>query len=81
MTGPLEVLVSRSSAVHSRPGEDEPHHIHALNRDHSELVRFAFGDADYAIVLGFLNDFALRAPIAIKARLSDTSVHQNKGKA
>ncbi|KAL8878972.1 MAG: hypothetical protein Q9198_003325 [Flavoplaca austrocitrina] len=70
MTGPLSVLVDASSATHGRPGEDQAHHIQALNRNHSEMVKFGRKDVDYDIVLGFLKEFAKSASDIIRARFS-----------
>ena len=68
MSGPPAVLVNASSATHSRPGEDQAHDIHAVNRSHSEMVKFGRRDVDYNIVLGFLEEFAISAPKIIEAR-------------
>ena len=68
MSGPPAVLVNASSATHSRPGEDQAHDIHAVNRSHSEMLMFSRRDVDYNIVLGFLQEFAISAPKIIEAR-------------
>ena len=68
MSGPPAVLVNASSATHSRPGEDQAHDIHAVNRNHSEMVKFGHRDVDYTIVLGFLEEFAVSATDIIEAR-------------
>lgn len=70
MTGPPSVLVDASSATHGRPGEDQVHHIHPLNRNHSEMVKFGRKDVEYGIVLGFLEEFAKSASDVIRARFS-----------
>ena len=68
MSGPPAVLVNASSATHSRPGEDQAHDIHAVNRTHSEMMKFSRKDVDYNIVAGFLDEFAISAPDIIEAR-------------
>ncbi|KAL9637041.1 MAG: hypothetical protein Q9204_002025 [Flavoplaca sp. TL-2023a] len=68
MTGPLSVLVDAFSATHGRPGEDQIHDIHPINRNHSEMVKYGRKDVDYEVVLGFLEEFAQRAPAVIQAR-------------
>lgn len=70
MTGPPSVLVDASSATHGRPGEDQAHHIHPLNRNHSEMVKFGRKDVDYGTVLDFLKEFAESASDVIRTRLS-----------
>lgn len=71
MSGPPAVLVNASSATHSRPGEDQAHDIHAINRSHSEMVKFSRKDVDYNIVLGFLKEFLISAPDIIEARFRE----------
>ena len=71
MSGPPAVLVSASSATHSRPGEDQAHDIHAINRSHSEMVKYSRRDVDYNIVLGFLEEFSISAPDIIEARFRE----------
>ncbi|KAL8908717.1 MAG: hypothetical protein Q9171_005330 [Xanthocarpia ochracea] len=76
MTGPLSVLVDAPSATHGRPGEDQAHHIQALNRSHSDLVKYSRKDPEYGVVLSFLKEFAESASDIIRARFSierDTS--------
>lgn len=76
MNGPPAVLVNASSATHSRPGEDEPHNIHAINRNHSEIVKFAPKDLEYDIVLGYLHEYVAVAAASIQARFQkDNDVH------
>ena len=75
MSGPLATLVDASSATHGRPGEDQAHDIHALNRTHSELVKFRRQDLDYSVVLGFLQEFALAASTVVAMRFSDGTIH------
>ncbi|KAH8891942.1 hypothetical protein GQ53DRAFT_647556, partial [Thozetella sp. PMI_491] len=47
MTGPSEVLVTKASATHCQPWGDREEHICAINRTHSEMVKFQLGDQDY----------------------------------
>ena len=70
MTGPLSILVDASSATHGRPGEDQVHHIHPINRNHSEMVKFCRKDVDYGVVLGFLEEFAQSASATVRARFT-----------
>ncbi len=51
------MLVNESSATHGRPGEDLAHHVQAINRSHSDMVKFGRHDQEYQVVLGFLLDF------------------------
>ena len=81
MSGPLAVLVNSSSATHTRPGEDQPHKIHGINRNHSDLIKFAPGDLDYSIVLGFLQEFATCATEVIQARFQETRDTLAKGQS
>ena len=78
MSGPLPVLVDASSATHGRPGEDQAHDIQALNRTHSELVKFKRQDLDYSVVLGFLQEFCSAAFSTIAPRLGQSISHGNK---
>ena len=68
MSGPPAILVNASSATHSRPGEDQAHDIHAVNRSHSEMLKLSRRDVDYNIVLGFLEEYVISAPDIIEAR-------------
>ncbi|KAK1762028.1 hypothetical protein QBC33DRAFT_582006 [Phialemonium atrogriseum] len=47
MTGPIAALVTKSSATHCRPWESGPQHICAINRTHSEMVKFGPQDEEY----------------------------------
>lgn len=64
MTGPRKILVDSTSATHGRPWETEAHHIHALNREHSDLVKFSIHDSDYDRVLAILKRLTLTAKLA-----------------
>lgn len=61
MTGPRSVLVNSSSATHGRYWETEAHHVQALNKTHSDLVKFTSHDADYERVLSVLKSMAAAA--------------------
>ena len=79
MAGPLAILVSETSATHSRPGEDQPYHIQAINKNHSDMVKFAHKDLEYDVVLGFLQEFAACAPAIIQARFEHNERTKPKG--
>lgn len=71
MTGPGTVLVGVSSATHSRPGEVAAHHIQAINRSHSDMVKFSSRhDKYYRQVLHQLLNFLEDAPDVIAARFA-----------
>ena len=61
MTGPDAILVGSSSATHCRPWEIEAHHIQAINRNHSEMVKFHSNDVAYDRVLVILRRFTRTA--------------------
>jgi hypothetical protein len=61
MNGPHTILVGSASATHVRHWEDEAHHVQAINRDHSQLVKFKANDEVYERVLGTLRDFVKEA--------------------
>ncbi|KJZ69702.1 hypothetical protein HIM_10908 [Hirsutella minnesotensis 3608] len=61
MSGPLEVLVTKSSATHCRPWEDGPEHICAVARSHSGMVKFRPHDPEYDKACERLRGLARRA--------------------
>lgn len=61
MTGPAAVLVTKSSATHCRPWEDEAEHICAINRMHFDMVKFGPHDLDYNNVREKLKGLSRRA--------------------
>lgn len=61
MKGPDAILVAQASATHGRSWENEAHHIQAINRTHSQLVKFRAHDEVYKRILGTLKDFAKQA--------------------
>ena len=70
MTGPCKVLVDSSSATHSRPWESEAHHVQAIQRTHSELVKFSRNDEEYQRVLSVLKRLSSAAVLAIPRGMS-----------
>lgn len=67
MKGEAAVLVSKTSATHCRPWEDGPQHICAIDRTHSEMVKFGPEDVEYDKVLGRIESLVRGA---LKARKS-----------
>ncbi|UKZ56936.1 hypothetical protein TrVGV298_010783 [Trichoderma virens] len=61
MSGKPAALVSKASATHCRPWEDGPEHICAINRTHSEMVKFSVEDPEYDKVLGRIRSLAQHA--------------------
>jgi len=70
MAGPLGILADIPSATHGRPRENDAHHILALKRRHSELVKFSRNDVDYARVLAVLKRMTSAAISAIPRGMS-----------
>lgn len=68
MAGPVAVLVSKSSATHCRPWENGQQYICAINRTHSEIVKFGSEDSEYEKVLGRLQSLVREARKAQEAR-------------
>jgi hypothetical protein len=68
MDGPLAVLVDVNSATQGRPWENTDRFIEAMNRDHSNLVKFHRNDEDYERVLGHLRRFSRQATVVIPNR-------------
>ncbi|KAM4062561.1 tetratricopeptide repeat domain-containing protein [Hirsutella rhossiliensis] len=61
MSGPLKVLVTKSSATHCRPWEDGPEHNCAVARSHSGMVKFRPNDPEYDKACERLRGLARRA--------------------
>jgi hypothetical protein len=61
MGGPTAILVTKASATHCRSWEDGPEHICAINRTHSDIVKFEPEDHEYEMVLQRLKNLAQRA--------------------
>jgi len=70
MKGPLTVLVDSSSATHGRHWETETYHVQAINRNHSDLVKFSVHDPDYDRVLAVLKRLVSKAVKAIPRGLA-----------
>lgn len=70
--GPPAILVDSSSAMHSRPWENQAHHVQAIQRTHSELVKFSIHDGDYERVLAVLKRLTSAAILAIPRGMSIT---------
>jgi hypothetical protein len=68
MKGPSAVLVDVHSATSGREWESSSKFIHAINRNHSELVKFSKQDSDYQTVLHHLATFKRDAYNAIRTR-------------
>ena len=58
------MLVTELSATHGRHWEDRPEYIYAIDRTHSEMVKFGPQDHEYEKVLQYLRDLARRVLIA-----------------
>ena len=58
MTGKPSVLVGSASATHGRPWELGERYIQAINRTHSDIVKFAKQDEDYEVVRHHLQRFS-----------------------
>ncbi len=56
MEGPTACLVNQESATHGRAWENRNRFVIALNRSHSELVKFRKHEEDYEIVLDRINE-------------------------
>lgn len=61
MNGPTAILVTKSSATHGRYWEDGQEHICAIDRTHSEIVKFEPQDHEYEKVRQRLQSLAKRA--------------------
>lgn len=61
MEGPDAILVGQASATHGRSWENKAHHIQAINRDHSQLIKFRANDEVYRRILGTLKEFTEQA--------------------
>ncbi|KAJ4865462.1 ankyrin repeats (3 copies) domain-containing protein [Trichoderma breve] len=61
IAGPAAVLVSKSSATHCREWENGPQFICAINRTHSEMVKFRPEDDEYEKVMAFIQGLVREA--------------------
>lgn len=73
MGGPETTLLTKSSATHCRSWENGPEHVCAINRTHSNLVKFSLHDEEYDKVLQRLKGLAQRA-LTVRKRIRDSSV-------
>ena len=75
MTGDSEVLVDSSSATQSRgQWESEPYYHQAINRSHSEIVKFSSRyDEYYKLVVGRLEALTEDAESTVRKRFPDTA--------
>jgi hypothetical protein len=73
MTGKPAVLVDIASATHGRPWELEGRYILAINRAHSDLVKFSKQDEDYEVVLHHLRRFSSVSASVIRDRFKADS--------
>jgi len=71
MKGETAVLVSSSSATHGRPWETDPQYNQAVNRNHSDLVKYSMKDQDYIIVLEHLRESSRSAERVIRFRFPE----------
>ncbi|KAL7918702.1 nacht and ankyrin domain-containing protein [Trichoderma austrokoningii] len=76
MTGPLAVLVSKSSATHCRPWENGQHYMCPISRTHSEMVKFSSEDHEYEKVRERIQSLVREALIAQKDALQPTHSQQ-----
>jgi hypothetical protein len=72
MSGEPAILVGISSATHGRPWEHEAHYIQAINRTHSDLVKFSYHDVVYDKILDQMKDFTKDAIEVVQARSLNT---------
>ncbi|KFA68739.1 hypothetical protein S40285_09143, partial [Stachybotrys chlorohalonatus IBT 40285] len=72
INGPKAVLVTNLSATHGRYWEDGQEHICAIDRIHSEMIKFGPQDHEYEKVLQRLLGVAQRALLAPRRRGRDS---------
>ena len=70
MTGPSKILVDITSAMHGRPRENQPYNAHAINKTHSDMLKFSRDDSAFEIVLKELTRLASDAVQAIPRGMS-----------
>jgi len=73
MEGPTAVLVTKASATHCRPWEDDSVYTCALNRTHSNMVKFAPQDEEYDKVIARIKGIVHHALAIRLPRLSESS--------
>ena len=75
MKGPFEVLVDINSATQSRGAwESKPYFLQAVNRSHSDIVKYSPEDECYKLVKGRLEEMRDRAVRTIHGRFKAQSV-------
>lgn len=79
MTGPLEFLVSKTSATHSRPWERDTPFIIAVQANHSSLVKFQRRDPTYLLVQFRVQRLAKDASRLIRETTEDDAGPGNDG--
>jgi hypothetical protein len=70
MTGDRKILVGSASATNNRAWENAAHHMQAIARDHSGLVKFTRQDEIQEVVLLCLENFMESASDVIDSRFS-----------
>lgn len=73
MTGDPAILVTKESATHSRFWEMEPRFIVAVNRPHSDLVKFERYSADYEHVLTCMRGLLHNATDIVSRRFAQST--------
>jgi hypothetical protein len=73
MTGKPTVLVNTASATYGRPWELVDRYVLAINRSHSNLVKFTKQDEDYEVVLHHLKRFSSVAVKVVQDRFKGDS--------
>ena len=71
MRGTPAILVSRDSATHTRPSNDYPRFLIAINRSHSEMVKFERYSDDYEIALRCLRELVRTTREIVGRRLKN----------
>lgn len=61
MEGPATIFVTVASASHGRPWEMGVQYVQAVNRTHSEMVKYRRHDDVYDRVLAALDSFSMAA--------------------
>jgi len=72
MNGTPAFLVTRVSATHCRPWEDGPEHICAVDRTHSEMVKFGPHDEEYEKAVIRIRGLSRRAVASHATRTEST---------
>jgi protein SERAC1 len=75
MKGEPVVLVDKDSATHSRPWEVDPRFIVAIDRTHSDLVKFERYSDDYEHVLACIRLLLENATDIVSRRFNPEHFH------